>query len=331
MEVFYLKMNQPRLYAYRYLRQWYDIIKEIPNSKVYLLVDDPDMQKHIRNNFNFKGVPTVELESNRTSEELAEIVQVFSPRWRAAGYAHLTTFLHAREHGYKDFWNIDADDIGLYAEPRRIAELLCYVKDYAKNNGIHCFSLDAQHTIYKGVFWTFGVTYTQNNLDWLKIMREHCNDSAFLEKYFILTESTKESYVHRSIDWLMTYLREIKIANIETYYVENLRAVINHDEDAYRFPTRGLRYWQKGKCWFAVLCDAFGLGERGAIPIPQDTIRLDILLSPEEGSKRLTEVAAICVPWLSKIFDYSPQQECTTEKMYDTSAQKESLPFILPV
>ena len=44
------------------------------------------------------------------------------PFWLNAGAALLTPFLHAKEKGYKTFWNIDADDTVMCADALKCAE-----------------------------------------------------------------------------------------------------------------------------------------------------------------------------------------------------------------
>ena len=223
MEVFYLKINRLVFDTRRYLLSWLEAISIIPNSKTYIICDKPDLTNFIKATINFGVLDCEFMESNRNSPELNYIVDnaiAIDEKWKFAAYAHLTAFLHARDMGYKDFWSIDADDIKLYISPQRIAELLTATKNYANINKINLFSLDIWNTWMAGLHWSFGVVYTDNSIEWINIMREHCKDPDLFERY-----GHVESTIN--VDWFCTYLRTIKVTEIETFYFENLRMI--HD------------------------------------------------------------------------------------------------------
>ena len=213
MEVFYLKIDKDILSTYQYLRQWCDIIREIDDSLIYLVCDDLKVRWHIENNFNFKEVRHCFINSQRDSAELQYIIEVLSPGWKKMSYAHFTPFLHAQQMGYKNYWNIDGDDIGLYAEPKRIAQVLMVAKQYAQQHDIQLFALDTMTTLYCGKHWTFGVVYTDNSLNWIDMIVKHSHDELLSEKYFHVAGGKPQI----NADWLMTYLRAINAAKIETF------------------------------------------------------------------------------------------------------------------
>ena len=191
----------------------------------------------------------------------------------------MTTFLHARDNGYKNFWNIDADDSGLYAKPRKIAKILNHVKNYSNENNLDMISLDIWRTFELGTHWSFGLVYTNNSINWIEIMKNHCRDKTFFDKY-------KNVFSGINIDWYCTYLREIGAAKIETFCVENLR-MIHHTNDTYINPAGGLKYWEKGRCYLPVLYDAFNMKDSGSLPIPEDIINFDVGITAEESMRHL--------------------------------------------
>lgn len=278
MEVFYLKINRLVADTRRYLLSWLEAISKIPNSKAYIICDKPDLTNFIKASINFDGLDCEFMESNRNSSELNYIVDnAIVKKWKFAAYAHLTAFLHARDMGYKDFWGIDADDIKLYISPQRIAELLIATKNYANANKINLFSLDIWTTWIAGCHWTFGVVYTDNSVEWINIMREHCKDPNLFERYDKVGSGI-------NIDWFCTYLRTIKAAKIETFYFENLRMV--HDAgNPYLNLLGSMRYWENNKLKFSIFDT--DTSEVVSLPIPNEIIQLDMGLSPNEAMEVL--------------------------------------------
>ena len=274
MEVFYLKINRQVDDTKRYLLPWLEAISQFPDSKAYIICDKPDLTNFIKASINFNVLDCEFMESNRNSPELNYIVDnAIAEKWKFAAYAHLTAFLHARDMGYKDFWAIDADDIKLYISPQRIAELLIATKNYANTNKISLFSLDIWTTWHTGFHWSFGVVYTDNSIEWLNIMREHCKDPALFERYGHVDSTI-------NIDWFCTYLRTIKVTKIETFYFENLRMI--HDTgNPYVKLLGSIRYWENNKLKFSIFdSDA---SEIVSLPIPPEMIQLDIGLSADEA------------------------------------------------
>ena len=286
MEIFYLKMNQNTISAYRYLWEWLNVVRCFPDSKVYFLVDKPEIVESIRRTFNLSDLKYDFIESSRQSKDLQYITQHFTTG--PVGYALLTPFLHSIDNGYEDFWNIDADDIGLFAEPARIAGALASLKKTAQENNINSLSLDAWYSMTKASHWSFGVNYTSNSIDWISLMKSHCQDEVFIKKYVSIHPN---GFITVNLDWLFTYLRSIKVANIQSFYVENLRFVVNHSPDVYRAALWGLRYCCDGRLWFSVLRDDFALEpDESSVEIPSDVIELSGITA-EESQRFLAKLS----------------------------------------
>ena len=283
MEVFYLKINRSTPTMWHYLKMWLEIAEQFPAFKIYIVCDNPDLQALVTNRIR-QDVSDYDVEfitSARNSEELKYIVDnAIIPHWKPAAYAHLTTFLHARDNGYKNFWNIDADDIGLYAKPRKIAKMMKTIKDYATLTSTDILSLDLWHTSELGKHWSFGMVYIDNETDWLELMKYHCKDKDFFNKYDKVNSG-------RNIDWYFTYLREIEAACIETFCVENLR-VLHDDRFIYQRPIFcGLRYCENGRCYFHVPSTAFNMEEKGSLKIPDDIINFNVGITKTESTTYL--------------------------------------------
>lgn len=275
MEVFYLKINRFSTLTVKYLTHWIEIAKQFPDARAYVICDDPDLTQFVERTINFGELYHEFMTSRRDSQELHYIIQnAIADRWKPAGYAHLTPFLHSREMGYENFWNIDGDDLGLFAEPERIAQLLLTVKNYAEEYEIDEFSIDMWRTITYGHHWTLGVVYTRNSIDWLEILKSHCQDSLLQQLY-------KNTLIN--VDWFMTYLNdEIQAAQIESFYAENLR-FIHHDNSDYIYPLASIRYFADGRLYFDVLVHEFGMGRDGSITAASDTIKFDIGITATES------------------------------------------------
>ena len=279
MEVFYLKINRHTPTTWHYLKMWLDIAEQFPVFKIYIICDNPNLQTFVTNRIR-QDVSDYDVEfitSARDSEELKYIVDnAIIPHWKAAAYAHLTTFIHARDNGYKNFWNIDADDIGLYAKPRKIAKLLKNVKDCAKEKSFLMLSLDIWRTTTQGGHWSFGVVYTDDAANVLELMKTHCKDSELFEKYGKVSCGL-------NLDCYCSYLKDAGAQGIETFCAENLR-VIHDIVNVYQNPTYGgIRYWKGGRLYFDILCNAFGMGEAGSMPVYKDILNFDFGITEIES------------------------------------------------
>lgn len=140
-------------------------------------------------------------------------------------------------------------------------------------------SLDYWITHSGGENWSFGVSYTDNSIDWLELMKKHCRDVLHEEHY-------KKLGIPNNADEFMNYLRKVDDVSIETFYVENLY-MIHHHDDVYANPLCGVRHWANGKCYWHILSETFGMGEKGSLPIPKCMIKFDIGLTIDEGLKKL--------------------------------------------
>jgi len=202
----------------------------------------------------------------------------------------MTTFLHARDHGFDDFWNIDGDDITLYAEPARIAELVRKAESYAKERSIHAFSIDVWMTIFNSAHWSFGATYIDNSLNWMEVIKKHIDE--------FVDWTVAVDIKLRNVDWIMNYISRIaKVVSAETFYCENLYTVMNNIGNTYEHPLTGLRYWHDGELYFPVVIHDLGMGDSGVLRIPNNLIKLDIDITAEECKEYMQQVAGHSYAW----------------------------------
>lgn len=275
--VFYLKVNRVESYTYKNLQHWINAITLFPDSCIYIMCDNSFLKENIIGKVVLPDTCYF-LESSYNSQDLIEIVSnVTDEKWNKAGYAHLTTFLHARENNYNEFWNIDADDTFLCLKSERIVEMLQDIRLHAKKKKINIFSLDMWRT-REPEHWTFGITYVSNTIDWISTMKEHSMKSNILEKIH---------HREKNVDSFFTYLKENTNLKIETFYYENLKFIHYSNDFFRRTIVSGFFHWKNNKLCFPILLYCFGLEEIGLIDIPKDIIKLDISITDEENREFL--------------------------------------------
>jgi len=283
--VFYLKVNRLIDYTIRNLQVWVSIIAEFKDAYAYILCDNEKLADRVNEEVDFKGISWSFLESRRDIEYL-DLVKVISvAKWHNAAYAHLTPFIHAKEQGYHEYWNIDADDTLFCAATNRVAEMIEGATLYAKNHDIDLFSLDMWRSRSYSMHWSFGITYTNGNVDWLHVMKRHmsCVNGS---KYFMNGNHAK------NIDEYFTYIKSVdQDVHIETFYFENLLFVHYSDDFIMNPIVSGVFKWKKGKLEYPVIKHIYGIDSLGEIEIAKDVIRMDIGLEDYEGGWMLAQIA----------------------------------------
>lgn len=274
--VFYLKVNRNENYTYRNLQNWIKTLEIYPNAVIYIICDNEEVKKNIFEKVNFGHALVHMMGSVEPSEEIKHfLVNTCDKWWRKAGLAHLSTFVHAKENGFKEFWNIDADDTYICLNEKRRVELLLTAEQHARSNSIALFSLDMWRTRYSGIEWSFGVTYTDNSVDWVKFILDHCLDKAY------------KKIGAQNFDRYFMYLRELNIFSIETFYFENLKFIHYSDDVFYRIIKSGLYHWKEGYLELPILAACIDMEGLTHIPIAEDVVKLDIGIKDEEASDLL--------------------------------------------
>ena len=277
LRVVYLKVNRISDFLLDCVECFTEIFKLSPDTKIFFICDNPKTQWVIENQINLQGLDVEWIPSAYDSEELQFLVKrMLIPSWYKAGYAHLTTFLHARDHGYKDFWNIDADDIRFFLEPAKALKIFDEVERVANEKHFKIFALDTFVSYQLGICWTFSVAYTKNNFDWIGTMIKYCSDDKFLQQFYTTVED-------RNVDYFMTYLRIMKyVDGIETYYVDSLR-FIHEYTDHYSGPMCGMRYCENGRYYNSIMMHELGYGEDGSIKIDDEVHKIDIGITAQDS------------------------------------------------
>ena len=141
-------------------------------------------------------------------------------------------------------------------------------------------SLDCWLTAYDSQHWSYGVTYTDNSVEWMGLFKKICNDDMHVEHY-------KKKRIYGNFDEFTNYLMK-KFVNVkvETFYVENLHMIHNHN-NVYNNVYWGLRHWAEGRCYWHTMSESFGMGKAGSLPISEFAIKFDIGLTVEESLRCL--------------------------------------------
>lgn len=270
--VFYLKINRTDYFSYVCIQHWIDIINEL-NADFYFVCDKDELKKEVLKRIKFKDSNIKFIKSEKW--KLRNIVKnIASKNWYNATYAQLTTFLHAEKIKVKSFYNIDADDTMFVCEPKKAAQILMEAKKYADKNNIKAFSLDMHVTQFRNRHWSFGITYTNTDFNWMKIFNN--NKDTVWQEYF------KKNYCNDfNLDWFMTYLKMQYDNKIETFYVENLGFIhwatllCKHLGYSVQKTINGYTHYP--------LFEYFNTDkELSKVKIPSEVIKLDIGLSEQD-------------------------------------------------
>ena len=266
----YLKTNRIEDWAIDNLHIWMKIAVSLEYD-AYIICDNDHLCDLI-SGMEFSENFTI-IRSIRDQEVKPIVEKVTVPRWHKAAYAHLTTFFHAKKMGYDWIWNIDADDTLFCLPIDRVVDCLKQVEEYAIEKRIDCFSLDMWYSKLGGTDWSFGITYSNAQIDWGRIIREY---SANYQTGGLLNENI-DNYFH--------YLRKSGAAKIETWYLENLRFIHFAVDMMRRFVQSGVYHWKDGVL-YSPIAGLFGeMNEVDRFCIVPDTIKFDIGITDEESKK----------------------------------------------
>jgi len=283
--VFYLKLNRCVDYSLRNLQVWINTISLYEEATVYLLCDNESLNDRIRKEISFKDINYTFLYSIKRDEDEELMKSIAVPRWYNAGYAHLTPFIHSKEKEYTDFWNIDADDTLFCLPPDRIYDALREAEEYAKSKGVDLFSLDMWRSRSNSMHWSFGITYTNAEVDWIDIMKRN---SGYSEGSIYFS-----GWNHpKNIDEFFTYIKEKdKTVKIGTFYIDNLLFMHYSDDFVMNPISSGVFKWRKGRLVFPIIENVYGIKSLGNIKIAEDVIKLDVGIDDFDGSWSLAQMA----------------------------------------
>lgn len=216
--VAYLKINSKNWrYAIFCMHHWINIVTEM-GCDFYILCDDINIEYKLLSEIPFQTSNIKFLRSDRHTFK-KYIKNICAKRWVNAGYSHLTTYLHAKKYGIKEFWNIDGDDTSFFEEPQVIAKALLKAEEIARQKNYHAFSLDMHRTSFYGLHWTFGVTFTRDYYDLFEILKRLKNDEWKKIYYNCVLDSPA---LDSNLDSFFTYLKDKNKLNLGTFNINDI-------------------------------------------------------------------------------------------------------------
>jgi Uncharacterized protein conserved in bacteria len=267
--VFYLKINLNTDFAVACFQHWTRIV-EACGADYYIVCDNEALKNrviHERNKDRF--IPS----SVKARRLLRHIVV---SHWLNAGAALLTPFLHAREKGYRSFWNIDADDTVMCAEAMRCADMLRQVQEHADRSDVDCFSLDMHSSAFERFYpyWTFGVCYCKTDMDYVSKLLGF-ND------FFDRLGLKRDDLFDNNLDEVFSILGKHSQIRTGTFYIENL--VFRHSDFAIHYCKDGRFHYRNVSQFTKALWRLKDEEIRNGLPIPERFVKFDFGLSLEES------------------------------------------------
>lgn len=272
-KVFYFKVNRQADYTLMCIQHWVNTIRYF-DCDFYFVCDNKRLERDIVRYICFKDTNIKFIRSQR--KQLKKIANnLYTKYWKNATYAHLTPFYHAKEHAFKQYWTIDADDTMFLLNPPRVAEILERVETLAKQRNTTALSLDMWRTRTHGKHWSLGVVYIRDNVD----LCHYFEETTSLD----WTKAYEQIDVAFNVDWYFNYLKDSKNVAIETFYVEN--AYFIHWGDMLRnILGCSVYYWWNHMLLLPIIKYIYQNNNLGEIPIA-DCFKIDIGLSCQEGLK----------------------------------------------
>lgn len=269
--IVYFKINREADYTMMCVQHWINIA-DILNAKLYFVCDNKNLERTIVRNSTFRDGSTCFIRSRR--RELKHIAEnIYTDFWGNATYAHLTPFYHAQENGFAKYWTIDADDTMFLLAPHRVAQILQDAEIIAEEKNASAFSLDMWRSKTLGRHWSLGIVYIRNNGDLCRLFEKN-EDLNWTEDYQWVGTPF-------NIDWFFNYLKDHKLACIESFYVENCYFI--HWGDLMRNTVgSGIFIWSDGKLILPIMKSVYQNERLGTVPIA-DCWKIDIGLDELES------------------------------------------------
>ncbi len=209
--VIYFKINRYEDYTLQCIQEWINVANEL-DYDFFFVCDNNKLRYDIIRRCYFKDKNIRFIESMRS--ELKEVAShLCTPKWLNATYAHLTPFYHAKKNGIRRFWNIDADDTTICAEPKQTAALLKEAEKMSLERGYSAYALDMWRSKTNSVHWSLGVFFVNEITDFVSVFEK--------EESLAWTKTLEEYDRNFNLDWYMTYLKNTSGIKIGTFYPDN--------------------------------------------------------------------------------------------------------------
>jgi len=299
--VFYLKMNQSAQYSFLCLQHWINIT-DVLDADFWIICDKEELAHEILNRIQSQKRKIKFLRS--VKKPLRNIVKNVLSRDCNIAYSHLTTFYHAKQNGIENFWNIDADDTMLLAEPSVAAKMLTEAQNYANKNSVDIFSLDMHRSRTKKQYWTFGITYTKMQMvDYFGILESYQNSDWFYNNF----HPRLDAYV---IDILFGFMDNNGQLKAKTFYVENSH-FIHFGQELTCIAGHGVYYWKNNSLVLPIISEIYRDKKLGIIPIADDCVKFDLNIKEDDCLKFAKSYVTNFSAWLERLEYYESRTPYT--------------------
>lgn len=282
--VMYLKVNRNAAYTINCLQKWIRVANLLDYAFV-IVCDNPKLEKSIIKKISFENA-NFQIITSLKYRFRGFIRNIASPYWINAACAHLTTLYHARKHGIKKFWNIDADDIQLLINDSHLASLLKQVQKYSEINDLHLMSLDICKSKTLGRHWSWGVTFVRDNIDIFSLISNE-PDNSWVKSLGLPSDGY-------NTDWHINHLSKTNPAlKIGTFYPKEAGCI--HWGESLISPIFSyVAFWRGDQTLEFPLLSAMGVEGINRIPIHSDCVPFNLNLEPNEFTNQyITEVTNI--------------------------------------
>ena len=270
-KAFYLKINRREDYALKNLSRWIDA-SYLSEADCIIICDNDEIEQNIRKDLLiYSDIKFIKSEKSRETQCIVQ--DIADKNWVNAAYAHLTSFHHANGK-YETFWNIDADDTRFCVSIDRMVEILDEVEKKAEKYCYDCISLDMWRSITSSRHWSFGITFVNGRIDWIKLCNQYSSEP-WCDKV--------NNYGEKNIDWFFTYLKEVTDKRMETFYVENLKFIHYTNDFFEKILEAGLYHWKDSSLRLPLVQYGYGMSDEGIFEIAEDAIKIDIGIRDDEA------------------------------------------------
>ncbi len=319
--IFYLKVHRVHRTAIDCIRQWVNIVNKM-HAFIYFVCDNPNMKEEIYKNIKLPNKKFKFIKSDRKTlrHEINKILHKVerAKMWKRIAYSLLTPYVHAQKNNIHVSYNIDADDILLCAEPKKVAEAFIEAENYALKNDIDLLNFDMFYSKSYGVHWSFGVvicTNPSNCLNTLKTNTDWRTNKKLIEKYNICWLDK----FNFNVDWFFTFLRDTNQLNMKTFYIEN--AVVAHMPDIIlEHGWAFMLQWKDNNIHFPILTNFYKRAVWDNVPIPAECIKIDVNLQDEDYKHFLCNFYDFGVGFEMDMLNYAKNRNLITNEIYDKYA-----------
>lgn len=318
--IFYLKVHRVHRTSFDCIRQWLDIAEQM-NAFVYFVCDNPEMEAKIKEMclpnrfFDF-----IKSDRKTLRAEIKKILHKVERQalWERIAYSMITPFIHAKNNNYKISYNIDADDILLCIEPKKICEAFIKAEKYAIDDKIDLLNFDMFYSKSYGVHWSFGVVICANPQKSIEVLKNNTNwrgNKTLIQKYNICWIDK----FNFNVDWLFTYFRDTKQLNMKTFYID--KGLVAHMPDI--ILEHGWAFmiqWENNEIKFPILTNLYDRKVWDKIPIPKDAIKIDVGLQHDDYKRFLCNFYDFGVGFEMDMLDYAKSRNLISQEQYNNYA-----------